>query len=46
MTVETEHMASLRRKLAARKGKKEYAKNCEQIEAELARLEKCQDLDL
>jgi hypothetical protein len=46
MTVETPHMASLRKKLAARKGKKEYAKNCEQIEAELSRLEKCQGLDL
>jgi hypothetical protein len=46
MTVETERMASLRRKLAAREGKKEYAKNCEEIRAELARLEKCQGLDL
>lgn len=46
MTVETERMASLRRKLAAREGKKEFAKNCEEIRAELARLEKCQGLDL
>lgn len=40
MTVESEHLASLRRKLAAREGKKEYAKNCEQIRAEIVRLEK------
>jgi hypothetical protein len=46
MTVETPRLASLRKKLAARKGKKEYAKNCEELEAEIARLENCQDLDL
>lgn len=46
MTVETPRLASLRKKLKAREGKKEYAKNCEEIRAEIARLENCQDLDL
>lgn len=32
-------IAGLKRKLAARKGKKPYAKNCEAIEAEITRLE-------
>jgi hypothetical protein len=32
-------IADLRRKLAARKGKKPYEKNCQAIEAEIARLE-------
>ena len=32
-------IADLRRKLAARKGKKPYLKNCEAIEAEITRLE-------
>jgi hypothetical protein len=46
MTVETDRMASLRKKLAAREGKKEFAKNCDAIRAEISKLEKCQDLDL
>lgn len=46
MTVETPRLASLRAKLAARDGKKEYQKNCEEIRKEIARLENCQDLDL
>lgn len=32
-------LADLRRKLKARKGQKPYVKNCEEIEAEIARLE-------
>jgi hypothetical protein len=39
MTEESERLASLRKKLAARDGKKEYAKNCDAIRAEIARLE-------
>jgi hypothetical protein len=46
MTPETERLASLRKKLAAREGKSEYAKNCEKLRAEIARLENCQELDL
>jgi ribosomal protein L29 len=46
MPVETPHLASLRAKLKARTGKKEYEKNCEEIRKEIARLENCQDLDL
>lgn len=46
MTVETPHLASLRAKLKAREGKKEYAKNCDAIRAEIAKLENCQGLDL
>ncbi|MFL6707957.1 MAG: hypothetical protein ACJ8HI_07100 [Massilia sp.] len=46
MTVETPRLASLRAKLKARTGKKEYEKNCEELRAEIARLENCQDLDL
>jgi hypothetical protein len=46
MNVETPRLASLRAKLKARKGKKEYEKNCEEIEREIARLENCQELDL
>lgn len=46
MTIETPRLALLRRKLKARQGKKEYGKNCEEIRAEIARLEKCQGLDL
>lgn len=46
MTVETPRLASLRKKLKARTGKKEYEKNCEEIRAEIARLENCQELDL
>jgi hypothetical protein len=46
MTVETPRLASLRAKLKARAGKKEYEKNCEEIRKEIARLENCQDLDL
>lgn len=44
--VETPRLASLRKKLAAREGKKEYEKNCEAIRAEIARLTNCQGLDL
>lgn len=44
--VETPRLAALRKKLAAREGKSEYAKNCEAIREEIARLENCQDLDL
>lgn len=32
-------IAELKRKHAARKGKKPYLKNCEEIEAEITRLE-------
>jgi hypothetical protein len=46
MTVETPHLALLRRRLKARDGKKEYEKNCEAIREEIARLENCQGLDL
>jgi len=46
MTVETPRLALLRRRLKAREGKKEYEKNCEEIRAEIARLESCQGLDL
>lgn len=46
MTVETPRLASLRKKLKARDGKKEYEKNCEEIRKEIARLEGRQDLDL
>lgn len=46
MTIETPHLASLRKKLQARQGKKEYAKNCEEIRKEIARHENCQGLDL
>lgn len=45
-TYETARLASLRKKLRAREGKKEFEKNCEEIRAEIARLERCQDLDL
>ena len=44
--VQTARIAALKQKLAARKGKKEFAKNCEDLQAEIDRLEKCQDLDL
>lgn len=40
MTVETPRLASLRKKLKARQGKKEYEKNCEMIREEIARIEK------
>lgn len=46
MTIETPHLASLRKKLAARDGKKEYQKNCEDLRKEIARHENCQELDL
>lgn len=46
MTVETDRLAFLRKKLAAREGKAEYKQNCEVLRAEIARLEKCQGLDL
>jgi hypothetical protein len=46
MTVETPRMASLRAKLKAREGKKEFEKNCEALREEIARLERCQNLDL
>jgi hypothetical protein len=46
MPIETPHLASLRAKLKAREGKKEYQKNCEEIRKEIARLEGCQGLDL
>lgn len=46
MSTETPRLASLRKKLKARDGKKEYEKNCEEIRAEIARLENCQGLDL
>jgi hypothetical protein len=39
MTEESEHLASLRRKLKAREGKKEFKKNCDAIRTEIARLE-------
>lgn len=32
-------IAELKRKLAARKGKKPYLKNCEELQAEIDRLE-------
>lgn len=44
--VETPRLASLRKKLAARKGKAEYKENCEALEREIAKLENCQGLDL
>jgi hypothetical protein len=46
MTIETPRLASLRKKLRAREGKKEYEKNCEELSKEIARLEGCQELDL
>lgn len=46
MTTETPRLASLRKKLKARDGKKEYEKNCEEIRAEITRLEGKQDFDL
>lgn len=46
MIVETPRLAELRKKLKAREGKKEYEKNCEHIREEIARLERCQNLDL
>jgi hypothetical protein len=46
MTVETPRLASLRKKLKAREGKKEYDKNREEIRKEIARLEGRQDFDL
>jgi hypothetical protein len=46
MTVETPRLASLRAKLKAREKTPGYEKNCEEIRAEIARLENCQDLDL
>jgi hypothetical protein len=39
MTLESERLASLRRKLAAREGKKEFSKNCDALREEIARLE-------
>lgn len=39
MTAEHPHLASLRAKLKARDGKKEYTENCKHIRAEIARLE-------
>ena len=44
--IETERLASLRAKLKAREGKAEYKKNVEDLKAEIARLENCQNLDL
>lgn len=44
--VETPRLVALRKKLAAREGKSEYTKNCEEIRKEIARLENCQGLDL
>ncbi len=44
--VETPRLAALRKKLKAREGKSEYSKNCEELRAEIARIENCQDLDL
>jgi hypothetical protein len=35
----SEHLASLKRKLAAREGRPEYKKNCEALKKEIARLE-------
>lgn len=46
MSANDGRLASLRRKLRAREGKKEYEKNCEEIRAEIARLESCRNLDL
>jgi hypothetical protein len=46
LPVQTERIQALKRKLAAREGKKEFAKNCEDLRAEIARLENCQELDL
>lgn len=37
--VETPRLASLRAKLKAREGKREYEKNCEEIRKEIARIE-------
>jgi hypothetical protein len=39
MTEEPPRLASLRKKLKARAGKKEYEENCEHIRAEIARHE-------
>jgi hypothetical protein len=39
MTEESPRVASLRAKLKAREGKKEYEKNCEEIRKEITRLE-------
>jgi len=44
--VETPRLASLRKKLRAREGKSEEKQNCEDIRAEIAKLENCQGLDL
>lgn len=38
-TEDTPRLASLRAKLKAREGKPEYKKNCEELRAEIARLE-------
>lgn len=46
MTEETSRLASLRKKLKAREGKKEYEKNCEEIRKEIAKIEELQRLDL
>lgn len=46
MSMETAYLAALRAKLQAREGKAEYKDNCEEIRKEIARLEKCQGLDL
>jgi hypothetical protein len=39
MNNESPRLASLRAKLKAREGRKEYEKNCEEIRKEIARLE-------
>lgn len=46
MTEDSPRLASLRAKLAARKGKSEFKKNCEEIEKEIARLEANKGYDL
>jgi|GraSoiStandDraft_14_1057315.scaffolds.fasta_scaffold2803806_2 hypothetical protein len=48
MATETPYLASLREKLAAREKVPGdlYEKNCEELRKEIARHEKCQDLDL
>ena len=46
MSASDDRLASLKRKLKAREGKKEFEKNCEELRAEIARLENCRDLDL
>lgn len=46
MSTETPRLASLRKKLKARTGKKEYEENCAAIRKEIERLESKPDFDL